>query len=330
MGAGRVVNIESFFDPSTFTLTYVVWDPVTRDGIVIDPVLDYVLAGSVVSTEAVDRVSGFLRREGVRLRAVLETHAHADHLSGSQVLRARFPGAIVAIGEHICEVQEVFKGVFGLGEAFVADGRQFDRLLADGEVLQAGSVAVGVIATPGHTPACVCYRVGDAVFTGDALFMPDYGTGRCDFPRGSAEALYRSVTRRLYTLPGSTRVFVGHDYMPGGRPLAFETTIAAQRAGNVQLPAGRSEADFVAFRQARDATLEVPRLLYPSLQVNIRAGHLPAAGVAEDGVAEADAGCELPFRMVRAIDGLCGGSLGDPLGDPAGGPREIGRGGGIG
>jgi len=269
------MNIETFFDPRTFTLTYVVFDAETRDALVIDPVLDYDPLRSQVATESVDRVAEFLVREGLHLRAVLETHAHADHLSGSQVLRARFPGAVVAIGERIREVQGVFKAVFDLGDEFTPDGRQFDRLLADGERFTAGSLVAEVLATPGHTPACVSYHIGDAVFTGDALFMPDYGTGRCDFPRGSAEALHRSVTSRLYTLPESTRVFVGHDYMPGGRALAYESTIGAERRLNIQLPADRSEADFVAFRQARDATLDPPKLLYPSLQVNICAGHLP-------------------------------------------------------
>lgn len=291
------MHIETLFDANTFTLTYVVSDPASRDALVIDPVLDYDPRGSLVGTAAVDRVSEYLRREGLTLRAVLETHAHADHLSGSQVLRARFPGAFVAIGERIREVQAVFKGVFGLGEEFVADGHQFDRLLRDGEVFAAGSLEVRVIATPGHTPACVSYQIGDAVFTGDALFMPDYGTGRCDFPRGSAEALYRSVTERLYTLPPETRVFVGHDYMPGGRALAYESTIAAERAGNVQLPAGRSAAEFVAFRQGRDAGLAAPNLLFPSLQVNIRAGHLPAR-------VEGAVYFKIPVRTAGPIEGI--------------------------
>ncbi len=293
------MKIETFFDPRTFTLTHVVFDPDTRDALVIDPVLDYDPVGSVVSTDSVDHVTEFLRREALTLRAVLETHAHADHLSGSQVLRARFPGAVVAIGERIREVQGVFKGVFDLGDEFTPDGRQFDRLLADGETFTAGSLSVHVIATPGHTPACVSYHVGDAVFTGDALFMPDYGTGRCDFPRGSAAALYRSVTTRLYSLPDATRVFVGHDYMPGGRALAFESTIGAERQHNIQLPADRSEADFIAFRQARDAKLDPPKLLYPSLQVNIRAGHLP-----EPAHAGAPAHLKIPFRLKQPSEGL--------------------------
>jgi glyoxylase-like metal-dependent hydrolase (beta-lactamase superfamily II) len=293
------MKIETFFDPRTFTLTYVVFDPDTRDALVIDPVLDYDPIGSVISTESVDRVTQFLHHEALHLHVVLETHAHADHLSGSQVLRARVPGAFVAIGEHIREVQDVFKGVFDLGDEFKPDGGQFDRLLADGERISVGSLEVHVLATPGHTPACVSYHIGDAVFTGDALFMPDYGTGRCDFPRGSAAALHRSVTSRLYVLPESTRVFVGHDYMPGGRALAYESTIGAERQHNIQLPADRSEAEFVAFRQARDAKLDAPKLLYPSLQVNIRAGHLP-----EPTRPGAPAYLKIPFRLKQATDGL--------------------------
>lgn len=288
------MNIETFFDPRTSTLTYVVFDPATRDAVVIDPVLDYDPATGDISTESVDRVSEFLRRERLALRMLLETHAHADHLTGSQVLRARFPGAQIAIGERIREVQEEFRGRYGLGDEFATDGRQFDRLLADGETFTAGSLTIAVIATPGHTPACVSYHIGDAVFTGDALFMPDYGTGRCDFPRGSATDLHDSVTARLYALPDDTRVFVGHDYQPGGRPLAYESTIAAEKRENVQLPAGRSEADFVAFRQTRDAGLAAPKLLHQSLQVNIRAGHIPT--VTNERTP--------PYRLTQAIDGL--------------------------
>jgi glyoxylase-like metal-dependent hydrolase (beta-lactamase superfamily II) len=287
------VNIETFFDPRTFTLTYVVFDPATRDALVIDPVLDYDPVGSRVFAESVDRVSEFLRNNNLTLHAILETHAHADHLSGSQVLRTRFPGAQVAIGERIREVQGVFKQIFALGDQFTPDGHQFDRLLGDGEVARFGTLEVHVIATPGHTPACVSYHIGDAVFTGDALFMPDYGTGRCDFPRGSAVDLYHSVTDRLYALPDATRVFVGHDYQPGGRPLAYESTIRAEKSGNIQLPVARSEADFVAFRQARDAKLDAPKLLYPSLQVNIDGGRLPDPPF-----------LKIPFRLAQPIDGL--------------------------
>ncbi|MBI4082269.1 MAG: MBL fold metallo-hydrolase, partial [Candidatus Lambdaproteobacteria bacterium] len=195
--------------------------------------------------------------------------------SASQVLKERFPGARIAIGDGIAEVQRTFKALFDLPPEFPTDGSQFDRLLRDGEVLQAGALHVETIATPGHTPACVSYRLADAVFTGDALFMPDFGTGRCDFPDASAVELYRSVTRRLYTLAAETRVFVGHDYQPNGRALRYESTIGEQKRANVQLREGMSEADFVRFREARDATLNAPALLFPSVQVNIAAGRLP-------------------------------------------------------
>lgn len=270
------MQIEHFYDARTSTLTYLVHDADTRDALVIDPVLDYEPVGSRIWEESVEQLAARVTALGLRLHAALETHAHADHLSGSQALRRRFPGLQVMIGARIREVQAVFKDVFDLPAAFPTDGSQFDRTLADGERLALGSLVVEAIATPGHTPACLTYKIGDAVFTGDAIFMPDYGTGRCDFPAGSARDLHRSITGRLYALPDATRVFVGHDYQPGGRPLAFETTIGAQKAGNVQLPAGRSEEEFVAFRSARDAGLAAPKLLYPSVQVNIDGGHLPA------------------------------------------------------
>ena len=268
------MEIRPFFDPRTNTLTYVVFDPATRDAVVIDPVLDYDPFASRLSTESIDRVIAFLEERDLRLHYVLETHAHADHVSASQILRRRFD-AQVAIGARITEVQETFKTIFDLPATFAVDGRQFDRLLRSGEVITAGSLAFEVIDTPGHTPACVSYHVGDAVFTGDALFIEDYGTGRCDFPQGSAAALYRSVHERLYALPDATRVFVGHDYMPEGRPMRCETTIATEKAANVQLRASTAEDEFVRFRTARDATLQPPRLLYPSVQINVDAGHLP-------------------------------------------------------
>ena len=268
-------HIEAFFDPGTFTVTYVVFDPDSKDAVVVDPVLDYDPLGSQTKTASIEKIEAFLRTSGLRLRHVLETHAHADHLSASQYLRRRFD-AKVAIGARIVEVQSTFKGVFDLPASFRTDGAQFDRLLHDGEVLRSGSLAIEVIATPGHTPACVSYRTGDAVFTGDALFIEDYGTGRCDFPGGSASALYASVHDRLYALPDAMRVFVGHDYQPGGRPLRFETTIGASKAGNVQLAHATTREEFIALRTARDATLAPPRLLFPSVQVNIDAGRLPA------------------------------------------------------
>ena len=268
------MHIEAFFHAATSTLTYVVFDEATRDAVVIDPVMDFDPVGNTTSLESVQGVVRYIEEHGLRLRFVLETHAHADHLTAAQFLRRRFD-VPVAIGEHISEVQETFRGLLDLGASFAVDGSQFDRLLADGERLSAGSLEVGVIHTPGHTPACVTYRIGDAIFTGDALFVEDYGTGRCDFPRGSAPDLYDSI-QKLYTLPDETRVFVGHDYQPDGRDVRFETTIGASKAHNPQLDAETTKDGFVRFRQERDATLAAPRLLFPSIQVNVDAGRLPA------------------------------------------------------
>lgn len=268
--------VESFYDSRTSTMTYVVFDPQTRDAVVIDPVLDYEPAGSTVWTESVEQVLAFVEREGLKLHYVLETHAHADHLSGSQMIKRRHPDAHLAVGERITEVQRIFKNVFDLPTEFPIDGRQFDRLLSDREVVEAGSLRFETIFTPGHTPACVTYRFADAIFTGDTMFMPDMGTGRCDFPAGSAEDLYHSITRRIYTLPDETRVFVGHDYQPGGRELRYETTIGEQKRGNVQLSVETSERDFVTFRTTRDAKLSAPKLLFQSVQVNVDAGALPS------------------------------------------------------
>lgn len=269
-----MITIEPFFDERTWTLTYVVYDPATRDAVIIDPVLDYDPVGSKVWTESADRVIDFVRANDLLVHYVLETHAHADHLSGSQTIKEQFPDVQVAIGARITKVQEVFKSVFDLPADFPTDGRQFDRLVDDGERIQAGSLEFEVIATPGHTPACVTYRIEDTVFTGDALFMPDMGTGRCDFPAGSANELYDSI-RRLYALPDETRVFVGHDYMPDGRELAFETTIGEEKARNVQLAADTTRDEFVAFRTKRDKILAAPKLLFQSVQVNVDAGALP-------------------------------------------------------
>ncbi len=266
--------IKPFFDPQTFTLTYLVYDANTRDAIVIDPVLDYDAGGSQTSTTSVEKLAKVIESEALKLHCVLETHAHADHLSGSQFLRSRF-GAQVAIGARITEVQDTFKALFDLPQEFPTDGSQFDRLLKDREILRAGTLSIEVIATPGHTPACVSYRIEDAVFTGDALFTEDYGVGRCDFPRGSASDLYRSVHARLYALPDATRVLVGHDYQPGGRPMRFETTIGRSKEENIQLRQSTSEETFVRFRKERDATLSAPKLLFPSVQINVNAGRLP-------------------------------------------------------
>jgi glyoxylase-like metal-dependent hydrolase (beta-lactamase superfamily II) len=272
------MQIEPFFDPRTSTLTYVVFDAVSHDAVVIDPVLDYEPANGKLWTESLDRVAAFLAARELRLHLVLETHVHADHLSGSQWLKTRF-GAKVAVSHRITEVQETFKGVFGW-PSFPTDGRQFDVLLQPGQDVHAGSLTFKALPTPGHTPACMSFLIDDAVFTGDALFLPDLGVGRCDFPRGSVEAMWTSVTTQLFTLPGSTRVFVGHDYPPAGRAWQASSTIALERASNVQLSASTGREAFLAARTARDRTLSAPRLLFPSLQVNMSAGHLPEPGEA--------------------------------------------------
>jgi glyoxylase-like metal-dependent hydrolase (beta-lactamase superfamily II) len=268
------MQIRAFYDPATYTLSYVVFDQASRDAVVIDPVLDFDQLRSRTSTDSVERIAAFLDEHRLRVHYVLETHAHADHLSGSQYLKRRYE-AKIGIGARITEVQQTFRGIFDLSVDVPTDGSQFDLLLEDGQHLRAGTVEIEVIATPGHTPACVSYKIGDALFTGDALFLEDYGTGRCDFPKGSAEALYSSVHDKLYRLPDETRVFVGHDYQPGGRQVRWETTIGRSKAENVQLKESTTLEDFVAFRSQRDASLAPPVLLYPSVQVNVDAGRLP-------------------------------------------------------
>lgn len=269
------INIKTFYDEATFTLTYVVSDPATKDAVVIDPVLDYNPIGSKVSDTSYQQVVDYVKQEGLKLHYVLETHAHADHLSSSQLFRDDFPGMRVAVSERIRQVQSVFKGVYNLDDSFVANGEQFDRLIEDYEVLEAGSLSIKALPTPGHTPACLTYHVDDALFTGDALFMPDFGTGRCDFPAGDARTLYQGIQKNLYSLPDETRVFVGHDYQPGGRELQYETTIGEEKAKNIQLKASTSEDEFVQFRENKDKTLAAPKLIYQSILVNIDAGHLP-------------------------------------------------------
>lgn len=267
------MQLETFFDERTFTLTYVVFDEATKDAVIIDPVLDYEPSGGKLWTESLQRVAAFVDEKKLTVHFVLETHAHADHLSGGQWLKQRY-GAKVGISERIAEVQGVFKDVFALDQ-LPTDGRQFDVLVKDRQVLRAGALSVEAIATPGHTPACVSFKVDDAVFTGDALFLDDVGVGRCDFPKGDAAALYDSVTTRLFTLPDATRLFVGHDYPPAGRTWRSMTTVGSAKESNVQLPVAMPKATFVEKRTARDRTLSPPRLLYPSVQVNINAGLLP-------------------------------------------------------
>jgi glyoxylase-like metal-dependent hydrolase (beta-lactamase superfamily II) len=236
-----------------------------------------------------------VREHRLNVHWVLETHAHADHLSSSQLLRRELD-AKVAIGERIKEVQETFKGIIDLPADFATDGSQFDMLLSDGEAFAAGALVIEVIATPGHTPACVTFKIGDAIFTGDALFMEDYGTGRCDFPRDSADELYTSVHDKLYALPSETRVFVGHDYQPDGRTLRYETTIGVSKRSNIQLKAETSRETYVRFRKQRDATLAAPRLLFPSVQVNVDAGRLPAPS------ANGKRYLKIPLNVLRPAD----------------------------
>jgi len=269
------MRIKTFYDSRTSTLTYIVYDDKSLDAVVIDPVLDYDPASSKVWTESVREVLGFLRANDLKLHYILETHAHADHLSGSQMIKEHYPEASVAIGRNITVVQQTFKKIFDLPEQFAVDGRQFDRLFDDNETVSAGTLTFRVLYTPGHTPACVSYLIDDAVFTGDALFMPDMGTGRCDFPMGSAEDLYNSITKRLYTLPDVTRVFVGHDYQPDGREVAYESTVAEEKSGNIQLREETTLDEFREFRTGRDKQLAAPRLLFQSIQVNIDAGSMP-------------------------------------------------------
>jgi glyoxylase-like metal-dependent hydrolase (beta-lactamase superfamily II) len=268
--------VKEFFDKATWTLTYVVYDEKSKDAVIIDPVWDYEPGASKLSTNSAEQVLGFVQMHDLKVHAILETHAHADHLSGAQILKAKLPSSKIGIGAKITEVQKVFKGFFNLDAEFKTDGSQFDFLLEEGKAVMAGSLKIDTLFTPGHTPACASFVIGDTVFTGDALFMPDYGTGRCDFPAGSAEDLYLSI-QKLYKLPDATRVFVGHDYMPNGRPVAFESTIGNEKRNNIQITAETPRSEFVNFRTTRDKTLAAPRLLLPSVQVNIDAGRLPKA-----------------------------------------------------
>jgi glyoxylase-like metal-dependent hydrolase (beta-lactamase superfamily II) len=266
-------HVEPFFHEQSSTWTYVVHDG--EAAAVVDPAVDFDVSSGRADPAPVLRVAEFLEARGLTLQWILETHAHADHLSGAPWLKARLGGE-VAIGEGIRGVQATFKDLLALEPGFVTDGSQFDRLFRDGETFRIGSLEARVMATPGHTNDSVTYLVGDAAFVGDTIFMPDGGTARCDFPGGDAAVLYASI-QRLYALPADTRIFVCHDYAPDGRELRCETSVAAQREANIHVREGVSEAEFVALRQRRDATLAVPRLLYPSVQVNVRAGQPPPA-----------------------------------------------------
>jgi glyoxylase-like metal-dependent hydrolase (beta-lactamase superfamily II) len=264
--------VQHFFDPATATLTYVVHDD--RTAVVIDPVRDFDPAGARTSWTSAERVAAYVDQRRLSIPWVIDTHAHADHMTGLPFFRARY-GARSVTGSRVGEVQAALRDVYDLGADFPADGRQFDRLLEEGDALEAGSLRVRALHTPGHTPAHMSWQIGDAVFLGDTLFTPDYGTARCDFPGGSAAQLYESI-RRLYALADDTRLFACHDYRPGGRPLRVQSTVAEQKASNIHLNARTTKAEFVALRERRDATLDPPALVLPSLQVNIRAGELPA------------------------------------------------------
>ena len=268
-------HVEPFFDPATFTYSYVVSDPATGQCALIDSVLDYDPAAGRTSYQSADRLIAHVREQGLTVQWILETHVHADHMSAAPYLRQQLGGQL-GIGDQITVVQNTFGKLFNAGPDFATDGRQFDRLFRDGEEFQVGNIAARAIHTPGHTPACMTYLIGDAAFVGDTLFMPDYGTARCDFPGGDAHAMYRSIHDKLFALPDETRVFMCHDYKaPGRDEFLYETTIGAERSSNVHIHEGISEEQFIAMRRARDATLGMPTLILPSVQINMRAGELP-------------------------------------------------------
>jgi glyoxylase-like metal-dependent hydrolase (beta-lactamase superfamily II) len=265
--------VHGIFDPATWTVTYVVHGGPGTACAIIDSVLDYDPKSGRTRTASADKVIDYVQQHHLQVAWILETHAHADHITAAPYLKQKLGGR-VAVGAQITQVQKVFKSVFNLEPGFRQDGSQFDALLQDEETFAIGDLRAKVLAVPGHTPACVAYQVGDAVFVGDTLFMPDVGTARCDFPGGDAKTLYASV-RKLLALPPQTRLFMCHDYPPNGRPVAFETTVAEQRARNIHVHDGISEAQFVEMRTKRDATLEMPVLILPAVQINIRAGAMP-------------------------------------------------------
>ena len=270
-------HVEAFFDPATSTYSYVLSDPQTRQCALVDPVLDYDPAAGRTSHQSADRLIAHVREQGLNVQWILETHVHADHLSAGHYLKERLGGQL-AIGERITVVQNTFGKLFNAEAEFATDGRQFNHLFHDGEHFTVGGIKARALHTPGHTPACMTYLIGDAAFVGDTLFMPDYGTARCDFPGGDARTLYRSIHDKLFRLPDATRVFMCHDYKaPGREEHLYETTIGAERMHNVHIHEGIGEEAFVAMRQARDATLDMPALILPSVQINMRAGELPPA-----------------------------------------------------
>jgi len=267
-------EIASFFDPATYTVTYIVHDPATMEAAIVDSVLDFDPNSGRTATASADKVIDYVTSHNLKVKWLLETHAHADHFSAAPYLQDKLGGQI-AIGAEITTVQNVFGKLFNAGTDFERDGSQFDALFKDGDTFTIGNLPVTVMHVPGHTPADIAYVVGEAVFVGDTMFMPDYGTARADFPGGDARQLFRSL-RRILALPPETRLFMCHDYLPKGRTTyVWETTVAAEREGNIHAHDGITEDEFVQMREARDATLDMPRLILPSVQVNMRAGHLP-------------------------------------------------------
>ncbi|WP_413580916.1 MBL fold metallo-hydrolase [Bdellovibrio sp. HCB288] len=271
------IEVKHFFDPATSTITYVVHDLKSLDAVVIDPVWDYDPAASKLSNKSSEAVLAYIKAQNLIPRMILETHVHADHVTGAQFFKERFPEAPLCIGERITTVQKIWRDMYDLDAKTDIQGKVFDRLLKEREVVQAGTLQFKVFFTPGHTPACSSYLFEDALFTGDALFMPDSGTGRCDFPGGSAKDLYNSITTKIYALPETTRIFVCHDYQPGGREFMCQTSVGDEKKSNIQLNDKTTEEQYIEFRTKRDATLATPKLLLPSLQINIRAGRLPEA-----------------------------------------------------
>jgi len=268
--------VKTFFDEPTFTFSHVVSDSETKECAIIDSVLDFDYASGKTDRVSADQIITYIKEEGLQTKWILETHVHADHLSAAPYLKDQLGGTL-AIGDHITVVQDVFGKAFNAGTEFERDGSQFDHLFKDEESFNIGSIAAKAIHTPGHTPACMSYLIGDALFVGDTLFMPDYGTARCDFPGGDATTLYQSI-QKLFTLPDETRVFMCHDYKaPGRDEYQFETTIGEERQHNIHVSVEHDQADFIQMRESRDATLDMPRLILPSVQVNMRAGHLPPA-----------------------------------------------------
>ena len=268
------MKVRSFFHQDTYTFSYVIYDEKSKDAVIIDPVLDFDYASSTYDDYSTKELIEFIESNGLKIHFILETHVHADHMTSSQILKKKYPHAKLGISQHIVKVQETCKMIFNL-ESFKADGSQFDLLLKEGEVLIAGALSIECIETPGHTPACISYKIENSLFTGDSLFMPDFGTGRCDFPLGSAEVLYNSIFNKIYKLSDDIKVFVGHDYQPGGRELRHQTTIKESKEENIHIRENTTRDEFVKFRNSRDKLLKAPKLLLPSIQINMDAGHMP-------------------------------------------------------